>query len=158
MSDGDLKFRETMISYLESSREHSPFITPINPYSAIGDEAVEQAYRLYTAERVHIATTLMIDKSLVDTDYDLRKGAFYNRMSTYVMAMPDEVTTDSVSFPATWWDAVKQRFGPRWLTLRYPVRMTTRTLSVSTYRAVCPHLSLDETKCREFLQWAYTDV
>lgn len=34
----------------------------------------------------------------------------------------------SVSFPSTWWEAVKQRFAPKWFLKRWPVRLTTWTV------------------------------
>lgn len=34
------------------------------------------------------------------------------------------VTFEPVSYPATWWQAFKQRFFPRWAIKRWPVQLT----------------------------------
>lgn len=36
--------------------------------------------------------------------------------------------TESVSYPATWWEALKQRFAPAWFLRRWPVQLTTWTV------------------------------
>jgi hypothetical protein len=38
------------------------------------------------------------------------------------------VHEESRSVPLDWWEAVKQRFAPRWFLRRYPVRYRTFTL------------------------------
>ena len=35
----------------------------------------------------------------------------------------------SISYPKDWWEAVKARFAPKWLLLRYPVKLTRVALS-----------------------------
>lgn len=34
-------------------------------------------------------------------------------------------STESVSYPATWWEHFKHRFAPAWFLKRWPVRLTT---------------------------------
>lgn len=38
-----------------------------------------------------------------------------------------------VTTPLTWWDAVKQRFAPRWWLRRWPARTKTRSYEVREY-------------------------
>jgi len=45
--------------------------------------------------------------------------------------------TESVRFPATWWDAVKERFAPDWMLRRWPVEYRTITA-----RAMLPDVPL----------------
>lgn len=40
-----------------------------------------------------------------------------------------QIVVDYVSYPATWWDAFKIRFFPKWLIKMFPAKHTRRTLS-----------------------------
>ncbi len=48
-----------------------------------------------------------------------------------------------VSYPATCWQHLKQRFAPRWLLCRWPVRMETRELNAY---ALYPYVGLPHEK------------
>lgn len=50
--------------------------------------------------------------------------------------------TEVIRFPATWWDAVKERFAPDWMLARWPIQYQTITAS-----AMLPDVPLpDEQK------------
>jgi len=49
----------------------------------------------------------------------------------------------SVSYPATWWDAVKKRFAPKWFTDKYPINYTTVRL---TAKEVYPLIAFPKDK------------
>lgn len=51
-------------------------------------------------------------------------------------------TTKVIRYPATWWDAVKERFCPR-LGVRYTEETVVTTIQETTH--VCPHLEFDPT-------------
>lgn len=53
----------------------------------------------------------------------------------------EELESKSASWPATWWDAVKQRWFPAWLLRRYPVRMESVRIEA---RALFPTVELPE--------------
>lgn len=50
------------------------------------------------------------------------------RQTVYGRAEPSQV--EVATYPADWWEAVKQRWAPLWATRRWPVRMTTRTVTI----------------------------
>lgn len=48
-----------------------------------------------------------------------------------------EVLT-SETFPASWWEELKERRAPAWFLARYPVRMRTMEKTI-IYQNICPH-------------------
>ena len=67
---------------------------------------------------------------------DLEAGRLLVRLRTTIHGMKDEMAV--FSWPASWWQHVKQRWAPRWALRRWPVVMTTRAVQV--YKSVCPHI------------------
>jgi len=49
--------------------------------------------------------------------------------------------TASVSYPADWWQAVKERWFPKWAISRWPVRYTTKTFEAKQYLPSCIKVS-----------------
>ena len=43
--------------------------------------------------------------------------------------------TETISYPADWWQGVKLRWLPKWLKRRYPIKMT-----LHRFQRFCPHL------------------
>lgn len=56
-------------------------------------------------------------------------GEMAHRLCLDVFGRPSKqiVRFEPVSYPATWWQAFKQRFFPRWALKRWPVQLTTVT-------------------------------
>lgn len=52
-------------------------------------------------------------------------------LATFVLSKPLEKV--EARYPATWWDAVKERFGPQWFLKRWPARYTTIVLRAEAY-------------------------
>jgi hypothetical protein len=46
-------------------------------------------------------------------------------LEVFTRSASHTVTFDPVSYPATWWQAFKQRFFPSWALNRWPVQLTT---------------------------------
>ena len=60
-------------------------------------------------------------------------------LNGYALGEDKSIRSGTVSFPATWWDAVKERFAPKWFRQKHPVQYTTYEL---TAEAVYPNLKL----------------
>jgi hypothetical protein len=118
------------------------------------------------AHKVRVAMQQLIK----DTDVDLRHTPdacaalelrcqrlgrnFLMELRSHVLAVGDTTTHRSVRYPATWWQAVRERFAPGWWLARYPVRHTVCELEVTAYAAVCPHHNEPSPKPhKEFLSW-----
>lgn len=41
-------------------------------------------------------------------------------------------TPQTITYPATWWDAVKERWFPKWLLTRYPVSYRIHEITLKT--------------------------
>lgn len=64
-----------------------------------------------------------------------------------------------VRWPASWWDAVKVRFAPRWWLRKWPPHFASQSIVPSTTHThvtrVCPHLAADRRDgwCLKFLMF-----
>jgi hypothetical protein len=60
-----------------------------------------------------------------EIDVKVVEDYVYNRVSAmfkgYVWAEKDSVKKQEISYPATWKDALKERWFPKWLQKKYPV-------------------------------------
>lgn len=50
------------------------------------------------------------------------------------------------SWPATWWDAFKERWFPGWWLRRWPAEYQKLDIERLVYAAVCPHLMCDNQR------------
>ena len=62
------------------------------------------------------------------------------RLFATIAAVGSERIDDEVAFPATWWQAVRERWCPQWWVRRYPIHMRQISIHYQRYKAVCPHL------------------
>lgn len=60
----------------------------------------------------------------VDVEHMPEYQALCLQMSGFVWG--EELEAEIVSYPSSWWDALKDRWFPNWLERRFPVRMTTK--------------------------------
>ena len=77
-----------------------------------------------------------------ETEYDV----IYQQLCTQLQwwALGKEVTktvVDHVKYPATWKDAIKERFYPDFLKARFPVNYIYRNVEIHHFH-VCPHLDV----------------
>jgi hypothetical protein len=57
---------------------------------------------------------------------------------------PDRSEFAEFSFPAGWWEALKQAHAPKWFLARWPVKMSVHRFECAHYRYhVCPHWAED---------------
>jgi hypothetical protein len=56
-------------------------------------------------------------------------------------------------WPKDWWEAVKERFAPRWFLKRWPVRYESVSVHEVVWK-VCPHVNLKTPDQRQVhFQW-----
>lgn len=59
----------------------------------------------------------------------------------------DTAIFDTVQIPKDWWEAVKERFFPKFLLLRYPVKYRIiQSKIVTNITKTCPHLNIASDK------------
>lgn len=61
-------------------------------------------------------------------------------MDVWFAGIADHEVHIDEEYPATWWDAFKDRWFPLWLKLRFPPRYKRIFVKETIYKAVCPHL------------------
>lgn len=88
-------------------------------YATVREERLERrryALGWTTSERIQY-----------DRYEDQIHGQMVHRLCLDVFGRPSKqiVTFEPVSYPATWWQAFKQRFFPRWALRRWPIQFTT---------------------------------
>jgi hypothetical protein len=69
-------------------------------------------------------------------DYDIATARQLIRMVQRVAVQREEVAR----YPATWWDAVKERFAPEWFTRRWPIEYTTLGMEVLYPKVLIPRM------------------
>lgn len=67
---------------------------------------------------------------IADVEDDFIRNMTTLRIQGYLWGELGETRT--ISYPATWWDAVKQRWFPRWLLVRYPTRFQHHEITLKT--------------------------
>ena len=70
---------------------------------------------------------------------------------TYVLGMPSDRLVLHRKWPADWVQAVKERWLPRWILKRWPVRYDRIDLDVQKYARICPHLEGNHHDCVMFM-------
>jgi len=80
-----------------------------------------------------------------------------NLVLTLTAAMPallKERVVVHKQWPKDWWQAVKERWAPRWYCRRFPVEYETFDMDQPLYAAVCPHKELPPNHSSH-VQWMY---
>jgi hypothetical protein len=77
--------------------------------------------------------------------YDVNRMAV--RLEKYVMS--ERLADEAVRWPATWWDAFKERWAPRWWLRRWPAKYDHADFTV--YRGY-PDVSLPKERNTLFIQ------
>lgn len=101
-----------------------------------------------TLEKIRLQVQTRVSRAVMDSMMveDLSKvlaldlaGGLLLKLRATVPGREDRVVLDSVTVPATWWDAFKERWAP-WLGWNKRV-IATKT----TVYHVCPHVELPKT-------------
>lgn len=67
----------------------------------------------------------------------------------------ETIVFDTVKVPVDWWEAVKERFFPMFLILRYPIKYRTiQTVIKNNITRTCPHLNIASS--REHVEFLIT--
>lgn len=74
------------------------------------------------------------------SEYDFHTRCLLISMVSYMESIEDERVSVHERWPADWFQAFKERWFPRWLLARFPVRYSGVDVDRQIYRAVCPHL------------------
>ena len=78
------------------------------------------------------------------------------RIKGHIMAEKVQDIRKTIQWPATWWDAVKERFFPRWLLRRYPVMHYIEHVELVAY-ATLPKCTLIPEDKRGPIVWQHLD-
>ncbi len=101
--------------------------------------AVQSHLSRHCLENLRFDTKAMIDNITGDMVFQLVAGISGKQEKT------------EVSYPADWWQALRQRWFPRWWLKRHPVQFK-RIVTTTTH--LCPHLPIGEHRTQHYhLQW-----
>jgi hypothetical protein len=78
-------------------------------------------------------------RAAIEVELQSGLGGLVLKMRRHMLAVAGTEHRQSFVYPADWWQAVKERFAPRWFLRRWPVERIEHTLKVEAYGAVCPH-------------------
>jgi hypothetical protein len=81
------------------------------------------------------------------------------QVQSYILAMEKECerVAVTVTVPRDWWEAVRERWIPKWWLKRWPVKYRTVTSGkdVKKYR-VCPHVNVKTRDDTRHFEWLMT--
>lgn len=77
-------------------------------------------------------------------------------LQVFTRSASHTVTFEPVSYPATWWQAFKQRFFPRWARKRWPVQLTTVTRDPVTVEAEALFPELEPVRGQRSMRIVFT--
>ena len=83
------------------------------------------------------------DSMTVQAQIDHLANSLVVQLYASMPAILDEVIDIHRSWPATWWDAVKERWYPKWALRRWPVKYQRIDVHRPVYKAVCTHLPME---------------
>lgn len=78
----------------------------------------------YTLEPITLTSKAMIDPSLPNVEWFIERTKERIMVQAKIRVWSQEVDVQSVTYPADWWQAVKERFAPPWFLKRWPVKTT----------------------------------
>jgi len=102
----------------------------------------------HSAERIMIGGRKRVSKeklmllspdAKLDVLYDATGDAIIS-VTSFVHAMPFRKIDVYKRWPATWWDAIKDRWFPGWAKHRWPVKWEIVDINEHIYGPVCPHM------------------
>lgn len=83
-----------------------------------------------TAEKVMSATLLISRSSYTKTESEFHGALVYRLMSFVWADAPKQI---KVSYPSTWWQHFKQRWFPKWVLKKWPVKLTIKIMEAQHY-------------------------
>lgn len=73
------------------------------------------------------------------------------QLTSYVATLGKQKIDIDIRYPEDWWQAFRDRWFPRWYLSRRPSRFVHKEVHESVFKAVCPHLDLDDKAIH--VQW-----
>ena len=111
-------------------------------------------------QRIPIQCAAEIPVELLEGNYELtmqrligKRDMMLMNMSSYILGMPKERIEVDKKWPATWWDAFKERWFPQWMLRRWPVEYERIYIDQQIFHAVCPHLNVKDKSTH--VKWMY---
>lgn len=114
------------------------------------DEDLKAVVREILLQRIHIAArTSMPHEVLRSLDIrmvDQLAGHVEVMVTTFIHGLPDRSFVVQEAWPATWWDAFKVRWFPRWALRRWPCVWACIDVEEKAYKAVFTNLRDPDAK------------
>lgn len=99
--------------------------------------------------RMRITEDLVRQRAVLCSWRDEITDALVYELTLKIAQYERTETSDPISYPSDWWQALKERWCPAWVLRKYPVqRVTTYTRIVK----ICPHIPIPSTH-RGHFQW-----
>jgi hypothetical protein len=112
------------------------------PYHMVVVDKLQIAFsHRFSREYPVIANNMQMDVLPVPYSRDI-EHIFHSFLSN--IHKNDKEKTTLYSYPATPWEFYKEKYAPKWMLKRWPVRYETKDVVVwSEKNFMCPHISLD---------------
>jgi hypothetical protein len=120
---------------------------------------MQATVKKYVAEKIPLAVYKSIHtRMLRDARIEVCRAAASDvcdsliaYLETYMVGIVVEKISIHEKYPADWWQAVRERWFPRWWLARHPVRYRHIDIEKKKYGPVCPHISVQESS--RHLEW-----
>lgn len=90
----------------------------------------------------HAVPRGVLERARIKVYEDALLGAMIAGLETYIHGLGSHRIVVNKKWPRNWWQAVRERWCPRWWLARWPVVYDEIHIDQRAYKAVCPHLSV----------------
>jgi hypothetical protein len=113
-------------------------------------------------QKVHLATQQAMSQREIENLGPLTQIDLYTtyiadtlvwNLKTYILGLEDEKIVCHREWPEDWWQALRERWFPRWWLRRWPVLVKVHHREIVSFKAVCPHLNIKVERQELHLQW-----
>jgi hypothetical protein len=95
-------------------------------------------------EKVMYELSILVSKELIEAAYDVEeymKDLYLTRLRGSILGELDDYNIKTAKYPIDWWEAVKERWFPRWLKKFSPVKYKVISLNAKIiYPTLKPRL------------------
>ena len=126
--------------------EHSP---TAGRFAQEGGAEMKDRFETVVAEKVYLYTKQYFSRRTFNTIVSSMKLHSFCTdggerlcllLDAYILGMPKERLQRR--WPADWWQALRERWFPKWWLRRYPVRY--EEIDVQLFERVCPHVNVPD--------------
>jgi hypothetical protein len=96
-------------------------------------------YERYVLDIIRLKASAAVDADIYRTAQVRSALEYISDRLVFQMELALAGKEHIVSYPENWWEAVKERFAPRWFRMKYPVKLRREKV----YN-VCPHLNVPQ--------------